>query len=849
MKTIHQNLPACLDTSGLFFFIILDRDGLIKYLNPLYQRKISYLASTSHELSFFMKDISPDAIFVQKKFNDFLSGRAGSSLIEQRIVNSEGSFIYIRWELNFINQEDEDESTVHCIGIDITEHKKDIQSLQKKADHYHSLYHSSLLPHLIFDAKTYRILDANPSSINFFQYSREELLRSSIKQLLSHECWNRLQSDLLAKKNMDSWKMDCISQLKNGAQVNSQLHLISNIDDIDSFIQVTLVNDPKDLESQANILENVSDIIITADSRENVKTWNKVAEQFYGIAEQDAIGKTITDLVILEYENTTREIAVREMKSKGIWKGEVAFVNQSGERKYLLNSIMLLRHNGYDDPGVLVVGRDITERKLAEQNLAASEQFYRNLISNSLDGMLILNEEGIIQFVSPSVENILGFSSKDILDKNGFDYIHPDDYKLSIESFNRELVEQPQIKSIVVRLLNKNGSWIWCMLRGHNLVNNPFVKGIVIYFYDDTLRKQAREVLKESESRFRNLIADLQIGVMLLNIKKEITLCNKAGLQILGYKDEHSLAGKTTSDLDWDIVDENNVQLPATLRPSYVAYHTKKSIKDVVMGIKKPNHHLRSWVLVNAVPVLNEGGEIIHVITSFSDITERRKLEQKLRKEEINKQKQLTQATIDGQEKERKEIGKELHDNVGQQLTTSKLFLDIAKSHANQDNVLEMINMAIKGVSDAINEVRSISRSLVPPTLGDLGLVDSVKELCHSLKRTQAFQIRFYHNGFDENSLPANQALMLYRIIQEQVNNIIKHSEAKAVILQLGTENELTVLDIVDNGKGFDPANYKKGLGLINMTNRAELFNGKLDITTGINKGCKIRVTIPFNQS
>ena len=96
--------------------------------------------------------------------------------------------------------------------------------------------------------------------------------------------------------------------------------------------------------------------------------------------------------------------------------------------------------------------------------------------------------------------------------------------------------------------------------------------------------------------------------------------------------------------------------------------------------------------------------------------------------------------------------------------------------------------------------------------------------------------------------MPANQALMFYRIIQEQVNNIIKHSEARAVILKLGSVNEMTVLEIVDNGKGFDPANYKKGLGLINMTNRAELFNGKLEIFSGIDKGCRIRVSIPVNH-
>lgn len=214
---------------------------------------------------------------------------------------------------------------------------------------------------------------------------------------------------------------------------------------------------------------------------------------------------------------------------------------------------------------------------------------------------------------------------------------------------------------------------------------------------------------------------------------------------------------------------------------------------------------------------------------------------------EVNKHKLLTQATIDGQEKERKEIGKELHDNIGQQLTTTKLFLDIAKGTAD-DNTLEMVNMAIKSVSDVINEIRRMSHSLVPPTLGDLGLIESVKELCETLKRTETFHIRFYHDQFEENKLLNNQSLMLYRIIQEQINNIIKHSEAKNVIVKLCIEDDHIVLDVSDNGKGFDIKSRKKGLGLLNIINRADLFNGKVEIVSAINKGCKIKVTIPLQQ-
>lgn len=221
------------------------------------------------------------------------------------------------------------------------------------------------------------------------------------------------------------------------------------------------------------------------------------------------------------------------------------------------------------------------------------------------------------------------------------------------------------------------------------------------------------------------------------------------------------------------------------------------------------------------------------------------KIDQKLIDQEINKQKLLTQATIDGQEKEREQIGKELHDNIGQQLTTTKLFLDMAKSTAD-DATLEMINMSIKSVSDVINEIRGICRSLVPPSLGDLGLVESVNDLCESLRRTHTFNIRFYHENFNEAKLVSNQKLMLFRIIQEQINNIVKHAEAKHVALIISCEYNRLELVISDNGKGFNPKEIKKGIGLMNIANRVDLFNGRVDIRSTAGKGCRIKVTVPL---
>jgi signal transduction histidine kinase len=268
----------------------------------------------------------------------------------------------------------------------------------------------------------------------------------------------------------------------------------------------------------------------------------------------------------------------------------------------------------------------------------------------------------------------------------------------------------------------------------------------------------------------------------------------------------------------------------------------------VVAGIFLPSRKERRWIMVNADPVLDENNEVKHVICSVMDITERKMLEQKLLTDQINYQKQLTQASIDGQEKERREIGKELHDNIGQQLTTIKLFLDLAKSTADE-STMEMVNMAIKGVSDVINEIRAMSRSLVPHSLKDLGFVDSVEELIDSITRAQGLKIDLESENFDEASLRENQQLSLFRIVQEQLNNIIKHAKARHISIILKTTPQKVVLKIKDDGQGFDEKNVRKGLGFTNIRNRAEIFGGKAEISSKPGEGCLLRVFMPLLQT
>lgn len=246
--------------------------------------------------------------------------------------------------------------------------------------------------------------------------------------------------------------------------------------------------------------------------------------------------------------------------------------------------------------------------------------------------------------------------------------------------------------------------------------------------------------------------------------------------------------------------------------------------------------------------IYNQQGKITRMVGSMQDITDKREMERKLLKQQINRQKLIAQAVVDAQEKERSIIGKELHDNVNQILSTAKLYLEVARN--DEKERISLMDMSTQNISEAINEIRTISRSLVPASIGDIGLVESIQDLMESIKITKTIDVHFEPHPEVDAVLTEPQKLMLFRIAQEQVNNILKHAQAKSLSFELTAEDEAVLMVITDDGIGFDSeaVRFKKGVGLSNIASRAELFNGKVDIVSAPGKGCSLRISVPITN-
>lgn len=205
---------------------------------------------------------------------------------------------------------------------------------------------------------------------------------------------------------------------------------------------------------------------------------------------------------------------------------------------------------------------------------------------------------------------------------------------------------------------------------------------------------------------------------------------------------------------------------------------------------------------------------------------------------------ELNQALIESTEDERERIARELHDGTGSLLTGIKLGLDKVKDISTDEETRERLGTAIKQVQEISKEVRRVSHAMAPTAIDRLGFQDVLTDLVTTFSQIGSAEIDFSAAG-DLEHLSKTERLMLYRILQECLNNSFKHSEATEIHISISAiENEVELL-FQDNGKGYDPQNAQGGLGLGSIEKRIEYLNGKRTLETDSGKGMLLIINFP----
>jgi two-component system, NarL family, sensor histidine kinase DegS len=266
------------------------------------------------------------------------------------------------------------------------------------------------------------------------------------------------------------------------------------------------------------------------------------------------------------------------------------------------------------------------------------------------------------------------------------------------------------------------------------------------------------------------------------------------------------------------------------------------------------------WMEVEIVPTYDAAGEVFELLLMGSDITLRKTAEQNFDKKtraeiekRINAQKFRSVLILEGQEEERKRIAMDIHDGIGQMLSSLKFQIESIdlQNHSKAAEKMEEIKLLTKQV---IKEVRKVTFNLKPTVLGDYGLQAALKVFTKEIGKLIDIKLSFHTEG----ELPRISQKMennIFRIVQEAINNAIKYSEAEAVEIGLEQKEGEIVITVKDEGKGFDEkilesrnANIESGRGFFNMYERTEYINGNLEINSKPGKGTEVVLRVPVNN-
>lgn len=502
---------------------------------------------------------------------------------------------------------------------------------------------------------------------------------------------------------------------------------------------------------------------------------------------------------------------------------ERQFVKKDGTLFCTESSAQLIS-GGY----IQAIVRDITDRKKAESQIRDSEERYRFLIEQASDGVIVYSFDGTIYDFNQCTYRMLG-------------YTRPEFEKLKL----RDLL----FDDIIISRENADK-----IRNGETALFNRSIK-----------KKNGDPLEVEINARI------LPDGRNLAFVR-DITERKKTELRAQKALERYDILAKATSDTiwDWDIVN-NTMQYNEGI--TNMLGYGKSDIKNVITWWKKNIHpedaqlitaqledvfkngtqnlqmeyryrcadKLYKHILDRAFVIYDESGKPVRVIGAMQDITERKKLKEKIAFEKMLKQKDITEAVVGAQEVERSEIGMELHDNVNQLLGATRLYIDMArKDNKNRDSLL----VSASGyILTAIEEIRKLSRTLITPLISETGLEEAVDNLIKEITTVHTIKIRPKLQDFTEDNFSHKFNLNIFRIIQEQLNNIIKHAKATDVEISIKETPEQLFVTIKDNGVGFNSNMKRKGVGISNIVNRAELYKGDVLINTAPGKGCTLSVS------
>jgi len=648
------------------------------------------------------------------------------------------------------------------------------------------------------------------------------------------------------------------------------------------------------------IMNSALDAIISIDEAGLITFWNPQAEQTFGWSAEEITGKSLTDTIIPPQ--------YREMHQKGMelyrqtGKGpvlnkiiEISAVNRSGAEFPIELTIIPVRYNGSVSFSAFI--RDISLRKKAEEKILKANRLYffisqvNQMIVRATNQETLFKEacriavelgkfslawiglvdeatESVVPVVYAGEENkylseIKPISIKDIPEghgptgqaiRNGQYYICNDiEADPAMDPWKDAALSRGYRSSMSLPII-KSGKVVGAF-SFYAPVKNFFddseialleeATGDVAFalevFEKEEMRRKAEQGIVESERRYHTLAEVSPVGIFHTDAAGSTTYVNPRWCQISGITYEKAMGNgwfEAVHPDDRDMLRRNWEE---------ATRHQQVSVSEY--RFVRPNGST-AWVIGQAIPERDADGAIVGYVGTTTDITDR-KLAEKEMEESSQKLRQLTTHLLNIREEERKRIGREIHDELGQQLTAIKMDISwiAKKTDPSQEAFKTKLQNVIALLDGGNQSIRRILNELRPVILDDYGLLEALRWQAQQFTANTHIPVAMTASESDMK-IPEEISTCIFRVFQEALTNITRYAKATQVKVSLDIDSDSVLMNIEDNGLGFDTelTKTKKSFGILGMKERVASLNGRFDLSSVPGNGTRISIHIPITQ-